>query len=147
MPFMKPRALLDTNILVAGLSSQAGASFALLDAALRGRLELLASPALWLEYEAVLKRPNIVALHHLTANEVDDFLNALAGVVTPVQSHYLWRPQLRDPKDEMVLEAAINGQASHLVTLNVRDFTPAASHWRVALIAPGSFLRFLEKLP
>ena len=77
---------------------------------------------------------------------MDDFLNALAGIVIPVQSHYLWRPQLRDPKDEMVLEAAINGQASHLVTLNVRDFTPAANHWNIELIHPSSFLRFLEKL-
>ena len=144
---MRPKALLDTNILVAGLSSQSGASFALLGNALQGRFELLASPALWLEYEAVLKRPSIVALHQLASSTVDDVLNALAGRVTPVQSHYLWRPQLRDPKDEMVLEAAINGQASHLVTLNVRDFIPAASHWRIELISPGSFLNLLETLP
>lgn len=144
---MKLKALMDTNILVAGLSSQSGASFALLQQALHGRFELLASPALWLEYEAVLKRPNIMALHQLTNSDVDDVLNALAGKATPVQAHLLWRPQLRDPKDEMVLEAAINGHASHLVTLNVRDFMPAASQWRVELMAPGSFLRLLETRP
>ena len=47
----------------------------------------------------------------------------------------------------MVLEAAVNGQASHLVTLNVRDFTPAAVNWRIALMTPAPFLRFLETLP
>ncbi|QTN30687.1 putative toxin-antitoxin system toxin component, PIN family [Rhodoferax sp. AJA081-3] len=144
---MKIRALLDTNILVAGLSSQLVASFVLVQHALAGRFEMLASPALWLEYEAVLKRADIQAFHQLSDADVDDILNALAGVVVPVKSHYLWRPQLRDPNDEMVLEAAVNGQASCLVTLNKRDFTPAASRWGLKLMAPGLFLQFLEKTP
>ena len=144
---MKVRALLDTNILVAGLSSQLGASFVLIEQALEGRFEMLASPALWLEYEAVLKRADFKALHQLSEADVDDILNALAGVVVPVQSHYLWRPQLRDPNDEMVLEAAVNGQASCLVTLNMRDFVPAASRWRLKLLSPSDFLQFLEKAP
>jgi putative PIN family toxin of toxin-antitoxin system len=142
---MTIRAVLDTNILVAGLSSQRGASFALLTHALNRRFELVASPALWLEYEAVLKRREIMTLHGLAANDVDDILNALAEIVTPVQSHFLWRPQLRDPNDEMVLEATVNGQADYLVTLNVRDFTLAATRWQIKLLAPGLFLRFLEK--
>lgn len=141
---MKLRAVLDTNILVAGLASQSGASFALLEYALRQRFALVASVALWLEYEAVLKRPSIQGLHGLADSDVDDILNALAGVVIPVKSHFLWRPQLRDPNDEMVLEAAVNGQASALVTLNVRDFTPAARHWQLALLSPGAFLQLLE---
>lgn len=142
---MPIRAVLDTHILVAGLSSQRGASFALLTHALNRRFELVASPALWLEYEAVLKRREIMSLHGLAASDVDDILNALAEVVTPVQSHFLWRPQLRDPNDEMVLEAAVNGHADHLVTLNVRDFTLAATRWQIKLLAPGPFLRLLEK--
>ena len=142
---MKVRALLDTNILVAGLASQMGASFALIQHALAQRFEMLASPALWLEYEAALKRADIQALHQLCDQDVDDILNALAGVVVPVQSHFLWRPQLRDPNDEMVLEAAVNGQASCLVTLNVRDFKLAASKWHLKLMAPGAFLHLLEK--
>ena len=141
---MKQRAVLDTNIMVAGLASQSGASFALLEHALLQRFELVASPALWLEYEAVLKRPDIHQLHGLTDGDVDDILNALASVVIAVKSHFLWRPQLRDPNDEMVLEAAVNGQASTLVTLNVRDFTPAAGHWELALLSPGAFLQLLE---
>ncbi len=142
---MEMRALLDPNILVAGLSSQLGASFALIQHALAGRFEMVSSPALWLEYESVLKRSDIRALHRLADQDVDDILNALASIVVPVQSHYLWRPQLRDPNDEMVLEAAVNGQAAYLVTLNVRDFTPAARQWHIKLMAPGAFLHLLEK--
>jgi putative PIN family toxin of toxin-antitoxin system len=141
---MTIRAVLDTNILVAGLSSQRGASFVLLTHALNRRFELVASPALWLEYEAVLKRREIMTLHGLTANDVDEILNALAQVVTPVQSHFLWRPQQRDPNDEMVLEAAVNGQTGYLVTLNVRDFDMATTRWQIKLMAPGPFLRLLE---
>ncbi|MEI8156473.1 MAG: PIN domain-containing protein, partial [Burkholderiales bacterium] len=88
------RAVLDTNVLVAGLSSRRGASFALLNMAMDKRFDLLASPALWLEYESVLKRPAIVKVHQLSTRDVDDVLNALCGVVEPVQSHFLWRPQL-----------------------------------------------------
>ncbi len=144
---MMIRAVLDTNILVAGLASQRGASFALLTFALERRFEFVASPALWLEYEAVLKRREIMSLHGLAASDVDDILNALADIVAPVQSHFLWRPQLRDPNDEMVLEAAVNGHANYLVTLNTRDFTPAATRWQIKLLAPGLFLRCLEKNP
>jgi putative PIN family toxin of toxin-antitoxin system len=141
---MKIRAVLDTNILVAGLSSQLGASFVLLTHALNQCFELVASPALWLEYEDVLKRREIMHLHGLAASDVDDILNTLAQVVTPVQSHFLWRPQLRDPNDEMVLEAAVNGQANYLVTLNGRDFEMATTRWQIKLMAPGLFLRLLE---
>ena len=150
---MKLRAVLDTNVLVAGLSSRRGASFALLNLAMDRRFEVLASPALWLEYEAVLKRAEIVKLHGLTHQDVDDVLNALSEIVEPVQAHFLWRPQLSDPNDEMVLEAAINGGATHLVSFNLRDFdAPVQRHrsagpGRLGPLAcwPADFLKLVEK--
>lgn len=81
------------------------ASFALLDLVMDRRFALLASPALWLEVEAVLKRPEIAKIHRLNRRDIDDALNALCAEVQPVKAYYLWRPQLRDPNDEMVLEA------------------------------------------
>lgn len=139
------RAILDTNIVVAGLSSRRGASHLLLQKALVNHFTLLASPALWLEYEAVLKRPEILEMHGFSPAQVDDFLNGLAAFVEPVTSHFLWRPQLKDPKDEMVLEAAVNGRAGHLVTMNMRDFLPAAGMFGVVVSAPGPFLKLLEQ--
>lgn len=149
---MKYRAVLDTNVLVAALSSCRGASFPLLNHAIDKGFDLLASPALWLEYEAVLKRPEIMQMHQLTRQDIDDVLNALCEVVEPVQAHFLWRPQLRDANDEMVLEAAINGAASHLVTFNLRDFDPPvqrhvlAGPARLGPVAcrPADFLKLLE---
>jgi len=142
---MKIRAVLDTNILIAGLSSQNGASFALLQNAFEQQFVMLASPALWLEYEATLKRADIAKLHRLSHASIDDVLNALAGVATSVRSHFLWRPQLRDAGDELVLEAAVNGMANYLVTLNVKDFRPAAQHFGIVLSSPAKLLNLVEK--
>ncbi len=149
------RAVFDTNVLVAAFTSNRGASFALLDQVMDARFVLLASPALWLEYEAVLKRPEIRKMHRLTLQDIDDALNALCFHVEPVTAHFLWRPQLRDPNDEMVLEAAINGTATHLVTFNLRDFElPVQRHQKARAkrmgpraCTPSDFLKILEKSP
>ena len=83
------------------------------------------SPALFLEYEDLLKRPGQLMASGLLSTDVDAVLNELAGLMVPVTTHYQWRPQLRDPADEMVLEAAVNGQTNAIVTYNLRDFAPA----------------------
>ena len=101
------RIVMDTSVLVAGLRSRLGASAASLREVAAKRVELAASPALFLEYEAVLKREE----HGLLAHFVDGFLAELALLIVPVDIRFVWRPQLADADDEMVLEAAINGQA------------------------------------
>jgi putative PIN family toxin of toxin-antitoxin system len=138
------RVVLDTNILVAASRSRLGASFALLQALRQRRFVALVSVPLALEYEAVLCRPE-----QLKASGRDEwmtraFLDALCLCVEPVHLHYLWRPQLRDAADEMVLETALNGRAGALVTLNVDDFAPAAN-FRLPVLTPGKFLRQLNE--
>jgi putative PIN family toxin of toxin-antitoxin system len=137
--------LLDTNVLVSGLSSSRGASFVLLEAVAAGQLHIAASPALWLEYEAVLKRDEIRALHGMSAAQIDDILSALAVWVRPVSLHYVWRPQLRDPSDEMVLEAAVNGQVSAIVTHNIRDFAQAVPKFGLQALTPAQMILMMEK--
>lgn len=121
-----PRLVLDINILVAAVRSRLGPSFALMQLVRSARVHMYCSPALFLEYEAVLKRPAQLQASGLHARDVDAILNELAGLIAPVSTHYQWRPQLKDPADEMVLEAAVNAQAQALVTFNARDFSPAA---------------------
>jgi len=72
----------------------------------------------------------------LTQGQVDIFLTALIALAEPVETHFLWRPQLRDAGDEMVLEAAVNGCADALVTFNVRDYGEAPGHFGVELVLP-----------
>ncbi len=139
-----PRVVLDTNILVAASRSRNGASFALLLALKSRQFTALASVPLMLEYEAVLKRPEQLAISGRTVSMTDAFLDALSLFIEPVHLHYLWRPQLRDPADEMVLETALNGRAEGLVTLNITDFVPA-SQFRLPVLTPSVFLRQLQQ--
>lgn len=120
-----PKLVIDTNILVAATRNRHGPSFALMQLVRCGSVAMSCSPALFLEYEDVLKRPAQLAASGLLATDVDAILNELAGLIEPVSTHYQWRPQLRDPSDEMVLEAAANAQADALVAYNLRDFLPA----------------------
>jgi putative PIN family toxin of toxin-antitoxin system len=136
--------VLDTNVLVAASRSRLGASFALLHALRLGRYKALASVPLMLEYEAVLKRPEQLQASGRSVVMTDAFLDAFSLCVEPVHLHYLWRPQLRDPADEMVLETALNGRADALVTLNVGDFN-AAANFRLPVLTPGAFLQFLQE--
>jgi putative PIN family toxin of toxin-antitoxin system len=133
------RAVIDTNVVVSAFFTSLGASYKLLTAAARGEFAMLASPPLFLEYEEVLKRPESQLKLGLPIAEIERALDALAGVIEPVDVHILWRPQLRDPDDEIVLEAAINGRASHIVTFNTKDFV-AAKQFGVTIATPKAFL-------
>jgi len=134
------RYVLDTNVIVAGLRSPTGASAALLDGALRGEFAILLSVALALEYEAVCCDPAHRIVSGLSEEDVRTVISAICGVAEPVVVRFLWRPQLRDPADEMVLETAINGNADALVTFNRRDFGEAPRRFGIDLLAPRDAL-------
>jgi putative PIN family toxin of toxin-antitoxin system len=120
-----PPLVIDTNILVAAVRNSAGPAFALMQLVRQAQLAMHCTPALFLEYEDVLTRPEQLSASGLQRRDVDAILNELALLLVPVTTHYQWRPQLRDPSDEMVLEAAVNAQADGIVTYKVRDFKPA----------------------
>jgi putative PIN family toxin of toxin-antitoxin system len=119
------RVVLDTDVVVAGLRSRLGASRAWLRAVRRGEVGLLLSVPLMLQYEAVLLRPENLAATRLDARQMRQVLDLFCAIGQPVEVSFLWRPMLRDPDDEMVLEAAMNGQADRLLTFNRKDFAGA----------------------
>jgi putative PIN family toxin of toxin-antitoxin system len=135
------KIVLDTSVVVAALRTRSGAGNAVLRLVAARRLLLLVTPPLFLEYEDVLKRPEQRLAHGLASDAIEDFLSELAALIVPVEVHFLWRPQLRDPKDEMVIEAAINGRADALVTYNVSDFILAGERFGIPILRPAELLR------
>ena len=130
------RLVLDTDAVIAGMRSPGGASAAIIRAVRGRQATLLLSVPLALEYEAVCRRPEHRLEAGLSVRQVEVFLDAIIALGEPVQTHFLWRPQLRDPNDEMVLEAAVNGRADALVTFNVRDYGTAATQFGVKVLLP-----------
>ena len=139
------RVVLDTSVLVAAPRTRSGAGNAVLRLVAAGRLVMLGTPPLFLEYEDVLKRAEHRLAHGLSDGEIDEFLSELAALIEPVESHFHWRPQIRDPGDEMVLEAAINGDADALVTYNVRDFAAAAARFGLLVLRPADVLKRVHR--
>jgi predicted nucleic acid-binding protein len=126
--------------VVAALRSPQGASAALLRCIDRGLSTLLLSVPLALEYEAICQLPEHRLVTGLSMEDVDTFLNSLIGLAEPVDVHFLWRPQLRDPGDEMVLETAANGRAAALVTFNQRDYGSAPASFGAEVLLPREAL-------
>jgi predicted nucleic acid-binding protein len=135
---------MDTDVLVAGVRSDRGASRVLLTAALERRYRVLVSVPLMLQYESVLTRPEHLVAAGITEADVQVLLDAIAVVATPVRISYLWRPMLPDPNDDLVLETAVNGSTEVVVTFNRRHFEPAAARFGVEILAPAEAVRRLE---
>ena len=130
------KLILDTDVVVAAMRSPSGASAEIIRLARRGRVTLMVSVALALEYEAVCSRIEHQVAAELSEKEVNVFVDTIISLAEPVTMHFLWRPQLRDPCDEMVLEAAINGEVDALVTFNAKDFGDVPGHFGLELLLP-----------
>ncbi len=109
-----------------------------------GKATMLLSVALALEYEAKC----MLAEHRLAAglseSEAGAFIDGLIAIAEPIEMHFRWRPQLHDPGDELVLEAAVNGRASAIVTFNEKDLRDARRSFGIAVIRPSEALRRIE---
>jgi putative PIN family toxin of toxin-antitoxin system len=136
------RVVLDTNVLVAGLMSRDGASSELLRRiGLDPGLKPVVSVPLVFEYEAALKRK-------VGTNDerIDPLLDYICLVGDRREIYFLWRPFLRDPGDEMVLEVAVGGAVSMIVTYNVRDFNQVEERFGIRVVPPGVVLMEMEGL-
>lgn len=134
--------VLDTNVLIAGLRSPRGASYAVLDLVGSGTFDLSISVPLVLEYEAVAKRQ--ARELGLTFADIDAVLDYLCSVAAHRRIHYLWRPVLKDPGDDMVLELAVEAGVDFIVTHNLRDFAESRE-FGIDAISPRDFLAQLRR--
>jgi putative PIN family toxin of toxin-antitoxin system len=128
--------VLDTNVLVAAFRSSLGASYKLLQTLESRVWRPVISPALAFEYEAVLKRG--ASETDLTLGDIDDFVEYLCSRSRLVQIYFHWRPALRDPNDNRILEVAVR-TGSPVVTFNTRDFA-GAERFGVKVMGPKELL-------
>ena len=112
--------VIDTNVLIAALRSRRGAAYKLLMKLPEGRYRPNLSVPLFVEYESVAKRPGL--LSELNEKDIDAILDFVLSQSRISKIFYLWRPYLRDPKDDMVLEVAVESQSKYIITFNKRDF-------------------------
>lgn len=135
--------VMDTDVLISALRSRRGLSFKMLSLIGKGRFEINLSVPLVLEYEAVAKRSR---WHNKPSwSHVSDILDYLCAEGREQQIDFLWRPRARDPKDDMVLEAAVAGQCDCIVTYNKKDFAEAKS-FGLKLFTPKEFLKMIGEL-
>lgn len=136
--------VIDTDVVVAAIRSRKGASAEVVRTALRGEVEIGLSVALAIEYEAVATRSEHLVAGAISEADAMTVIGSLISVASPVGTHFRWRPQLRDPDDEMVLEAAANCGATAIVTFNRKDFFPAAARFGINQLLPRQALESIR---
>jgi putative PIN family toxin of toxin-antitoxin system len=140
---MIERIVIDTNVFVSALRSADGASYRLLSLLGQGKFDLTISEALIHEYEEVVKRT--IKGISLSENEVDRLLDNICFLAIRQPIFLSWRPQLKDPDDEHVLDLAIAASCGYIVTFNKRDFV-GAEHFGIDIVSPKEFLKKIGEI-
>lgn len=135
--------VVDTNVFISALRSQFGASYKLLSLIDTGIYKLNLSVPLVLEYEEVSKR--MMGEITLSENEIDDILDYVISKANHWKIFYLWRPQLKDLSDDMVLELAVTANCDFILTYNVKDFK-GSEKFGIPAITPKAFLEMVGEL-
>jgi putative PIN family toxin of toxin-antitoxin system len=133
-----PLVVLDTSVLVAAFRSRRGAAFRLLSRVATGDFDIAVSVPLVLEYEDVLLRQ--LADTSLSESDVHDMLDYLCKMARRQEIFFLWRPLLRDPKDDLVAEVAVAAGCDAIVTYNRRDFA-GIERFGIRVLTPAELLR------
>ena len=139
---MKPfQIVLDTNVLYAGLRSKRGASYKLLKHLNSGKFEINLSVPLVLEYEEVLfrKLPTL----NFTHIEIGQILDYFCHIANLHEVHFLWRPILKDPKDDVILDLAVRANCHYIITYNTRDFS-GVNQFGIQVVTAQEFLKTIE---
>lgn len=129
--------VIDTNVFVSALRSQNGASYKLIMMVGKGRFDVNVSVPLVLEYEASAKK--LITHTRLKTEDIDDIIDYICSIARHRKVFYLWRPFLRDPKDDMVLELAVESRSDFIITYNVGDFE-GSRQFGIKVLTPKEFL-------
>ena len=138
-----PNVIIDTNVIYSALRSKRGASSKLIYLVGTGLFEVHLSVPLVLEYEDVLLRKNMSL--PVTKDVISDVLDSICALGHHHEIHFLWRPYLRDPEDEFVLEVAVASKSEYIITYNANDFR-GVEEFGIKVITPQQFLQEIGEI-
>ena len=142
------KLVIDTNILLAAFLSQQGVSNKFLVWLFQNKKKCsVVSNALITEYEDVLlRKKNHTLYKQLSKEDILAFIDDMCFISHHQKINFLWRPFLKDYKDDMVLETAFNANADYIITYNLKDFKNVHEHFNIKVITPKEFLKLIGEL-
>lgn len=139
----KSRIVIDTNVFISALRSRRGASFKLFSMLGGSAFDISVSVPLVLEYETLAKRQ--ARALGLDASTIDDILDYVCQVAGRREIFFLWRPFLKDPNDDLVLELAVESESEFIITYNRRDFVGIET-FGIKVLTPKELLQKLGEI-
>jgi len=136
--------IIDTNIFVSALRSDMGVAYSLVSRLPSSKFQISLSVPLYIEYQDVLTRKEHLA-GTSTKEEILAFLRYVCKIANRQNIFYLWRPWLKDPKDDMVLELAVAAKSQFIITYNLKDFLNI-QQFGIEAITPKDFLQIIEEV-
>ena len=137
---------LDTNILYQALKSKIGASYFIFQQVRDRKIQIALSVPVFHEYQDVLTRKKSLDDFELELEDVDKFLRFIAYVGKTYEIYYLFRPNLKDEKDNKLVELALTSQSNFLITSNIKDFKNSELKFdQLRIITPGEFVKIWRK--
>jgi putative PIN family toxin of toxin-antitoxin system len=134
--------VLDTNVIISALYSKKGASYQLLRGAISGNLRYALSPLLILEYEGVIHRKIEEGFLKISLKDCEKILDVISSFAIIVWEPLILRPVLPDPSDDKILECAISGNCTHVITFNKKHFPEEIfKFYGINILTPGEFLK------
>ena len=135
---MKNKIIIDSNVILSGLKSKNGYSFKLLKQIPNNKFKIAISVPLILEYESLLMS-NIKTLG-LNKKDINDFINYICKISEHTKIYYLWRPFLKDPYDDHLLEVAVASSSNYIITFNIKDFINI-EQFGIKALKPKDFIK------
>ena len=140
--------VLDTNIIISGLYSKRGASYQLLKAAISGDLPCAISPLIALEYEGKIHDKIEEGFLRVSKGDCGRILDVLFATANVVWTPFQIRPVLSDPSDDKILECAISGNCTHIITFNTKHFIKIVTRlYGIQAVSPRKFLKLWRGKP
>jgi putative PIN family toxin of toxin-antitoxin system len=136
--------VIDTNVLLQALKSKNGASHYILRLIREQKVTIALSLQVFKEYEDVLKRPEILKIIGLSFSDIEKVLRFISYIAKPFTTYYLFRPNLKDEKDNIFVELSLVSNAQYVITNNIKDFTQNSDlkFDDLKIITPADFVKY-----